>query len=125
MTRKLQLPQRPYNLDRLDFDLKAALPSIYLGFNSAPGGVFAVIEDSATADNEAQIVTIATNHNPAQPSPEQQTIANIKSTAQSAAGVALTDLTAAQVKSLLAVVLYRLGGVTNDGKVRPLSEWAG
>lgn len=43
--------------------------------------------------------------------------------AQSAVGVPLADLTAAQVKALLAVLLWSHGAVDNELKVRPLSEW--
>lgn len=52
-----------------------------------------------------------------------QTLVNIKNTAQSAAGVALADLTQAQIKSLLAILLWQAGGVDKDGLVRPLGEW--
>jgi hypothetical protein len=45
--------------------------------------------------------------------------------AQSAAGVALQDLTTGQIKALMAVLLYKAGGVDPDTMtVRPLSEWA-
>lgn len=43
--------------------------------------------------------------------------------AQSAVGVALDQLTAAQRNALIACLLFRAGGVTNDMKVKPLSEW--
>lgn len=47
----------------------------------------------------------------------------VKSAAQSAVGVALTDLTNAQIKALLAVLLFEKKAVDQDGKVRPLAEW--
>lgn len=43
--------------------------------------------------------------------------------AGSAVGVVLTDLTAPQVKALLAVLLHKAGALDKDGKVRVLSEW--
>jgi XkdW protein len=43
--------------------------------------------------------------------------------AQSAVGVLLTNLTAAQVRALLAVLLWKGGALDKDGKVRPLNEW--
>lgn len=49
----------------------------------------------------------------------------IWATAASAEGVAVTALTAAQVKSLLVVVLDKLGGVDDNLMVRALAEWAG
>lgn len=48
----------------------------------------------------------------------------VTATAQTAAGVGLGALTPAQVRSLLAIVLYQAGGVTADGKVKPLAQWA-
>jgi len=43
--------------------------------------------------------------------------------AQSAVGIALNDLTAVQIKALIAVMLYRMGGVSGDMEVKPLNEW--
>jgi len=43
--------------------------------------------------------------------------------AQSAVGIALNDLTAVQIKALIAVMLYRMGGVSEDMEVKPLNEW--
>lgn len=48
----------------------------------------------------------------------------VVSLAQSAAGVLLTDLTAAQTRALLAVLLWKAGAIKPDGTVRPLGEWA-
>ena len=45
--------------------------------------------------------------------------------AQSAVGVALNDLTAAQQRALIAVLLWKAGALTPDLKVRALSEWLG
>lgn len=49
----------------------------------------------------------------------------VRTTAQSAVGVIITDLTAGQVRALLAVLLWKAGALDKDGKIRPLSEWAG
>jgi hypothetical protein len=43
--------------------------------------------------------------------------------AQSAVGVRLNDLTAAQRNSLIALVLWKEGGVKNDATIAPLGEW--
>lgn len=50
--------------------------------------------------------------------------AQIISLAQSAVGVRVDLLTAAQVRALFAVVLHKAGGVANDLTVRPLADWA-
>jgi hypothetical protein len=47
----------------------------------------------------------------------------VVTTAQSAVGVAFGNLTAAQVKSLLAVVLYKAGALDKAGVVLPLNSW--
>lgn len=43
--------------------------------------------------------------------------------AQSAVGVPLSDLTAAQRNALIVGLLHLAGGVTSDMKVRPLNKW--
>lgn len=47
----------------------------------------------------------------------------VRTTAQSAVGVLITDLTAAQVRALLAVLLWKAGALDKDGKIRALSDW--
>jgi hypothetical protein len=48
----------------------------------------------------------------------------ILATAQSTVGVKFTDLTAAQIKALMACLLYAAGGVdVKNMTVKPLSEW--
>ncbi len=42
---------------------------------------------------------------------------------QSAVGVTVNDLSAAQQRALVAVLLWRAGALMPDLKVRPLSEW--
>lgn len=44
--------------------------------------------------------------------------------ALSSVGKDITALTAAQVRSLMAILLYQAGGLTPDGKVKPLGQWA-
>lgn len=43
--------------------------------------------------------------------------------AQSAVGLSIDTLTAAQVRALVAVVLWRAGALKPDGTVKPLAEW--
>lgn len=44
-------------------------------------------------------------------------------TAQTAVGVAYGSLTAAQVRALMAVMLWQSGALAADGTVRPLAAW--
>jgi hypothetical protein len=52
------------------------------------------------------------------------TLSNIRTLAQSAVGISLGSLTTAQVRALMAILLYKVGGVTDDGKVKALNKWA-
>ena len=79
----------------------------------------------ADAGDEAAARAIVAAHDAAQQSAGQQLLSSIKATAQSAEGVALNDLTQAQIKALVAVLLWRVGAVANDATVRALNEWAG
>lgn len=47
----------------------------------------------------------------------------IISTAQSAEGVTLNNLTQGQIKSLFALILWKAGGVAPNGTVKALGEW--
>jgi hypothetical protein len=47
----------------------------------------------------------------------------VLTTAQSAAGVRIDDLTAAQVRALLACLLYQAGALDTAGVVQPLAAW--
>jgi hypothetical protein len=53
-----------------------------------------------------------------------ENLERVKALAQSAVGVRLDNLTAAQVKALLAVLLWSHGAMGSGGAIRPLSEWA-
>lgn len=81
------------------------------------------------AARDYRLVNGALVLDPLPPSQQEQDKAAIRSAvftaAQSAEGVALTSLTAAQVRALLAVLLWESRGVTGDGKVRPLAQWVG
>lgn len=44
-------------------------------------------------------------------------------TAQSAVGVNLVDLTVAQQKALLVILLYKNGAISVNGTVNPLAQW--
>lgn len=47
----------------------------------------------------------------------------ILTTAQSAVGVSIDNLTAGQVRALVATLLYRAGAIDKNGVVQPLGEW--
>ena len=49
--------------------------------------------------------------------------AQVVSVANSAAGVLITNLTAGQVRALLAVLLWKVGALNPDGTVKPLAAW--
>lgn len=51
---------------------------------------------------------------------------NVITTAQSAVGVSVGSLTAAQVRALFLILLYRYNkkAYTEDGKIAPLNRWA-
>jgi hypothetical protein len=44
--------------------------------------------------------------------------------AQSAVGIRIDLLTAAQVRALLVALLHKGGALNNDGTVRPLGQWS-
>jgi hypothetical protein len=48
---------------------------------------------------------------------------NIISIAAGAEGKVLTALTATEVRALMAILLYKAGGVDSANKVKPLSQW--
>ena len=83
-------------------------------------GVRLTIPDEA--DEEA-VETVILIHDPEAPTAYETLRNNIKSIAQSAAGVRLNDLTAAQSRALVAVLLWKSGGLAPDMTVRPLGDW--
>lgn len=49
--------------------------------------------------------------------------AQVVSVAGSAVGVRIDQLTAAQVRGLVALLLFESGALNSDGTVRPLAQW--
>lgn len=87
----------------------------------ASGALYLHIPDSA---NEVTAQAVIDAHNPAVVTVGDSAFSNILSMAQSAVGVKLVDLTAAQIKALLAVMLYKAGGVNiATMTVNPLAQW--
>ena len=56
-------------------------------------------------------------------STDSATWASIKTGAGSAVGINYEALTAIQVRSLFAILLYRTDALDKNGNVRPLAEW--
>lgn len=79
------------------------------------------------APTPAQLQAASDAYDAAQAQEEQDAQALrtlVRNAAQSAVGVGLTNLTAAQVRALLAILLHKEGALDKDGKVRPLADWA-
>jgi len=47
----------------------------------------------------------------------------VRALAQSAVGIQIDQLTAVQVRALIAVLLQKAGAIDKSGAIRPLSEW--
>lgn len=112
--------------EALDAILRAQYPA-YRGMMSGRGVVRAQVTDRATEQDRAGITQAILTFDITTKSPEQeakaQNLDRIKTAAQAAVGVALADLTTGQIKALMAVLLWRAGGVNTDGTVKPLGEW--
>lgn len=122
MTRKVYFEKEDINYDVLHHELTSQVPRC-AGIGRDSQGYYIVLEDSATAADEVKAAQIANAHDPASKTPEQRLKDNILSIANSAVGVAITDLTAAQQRALLAVLLYRIGAIAPDGTIVLPSEW--
>jgi hypothetical protein len=83
-------------------------------------GVRLTVPDNA--DEEA-IGTVILAHDPEAPTARETLRNNIKAIAQSAAGIRLNDLTAAQSRALVAILLWKAGGVAPDMTIKPLGDW--
>lgn len=105
------------NATKLDRELKAAgLP--ILGVSS--DGRIDWPAGRPTATERARADTILAAHDPTTPTVTDQQLINL---AQSAVGVKVDELTAAQVRALLAIVLRKVGAVGPDLTVQPLPSW--
>lgn len=113
------------NFDKLDADIRAVCPR-FAGLSRRRDRtvLYLLFEDNAEDAEMATAQGLARSHDPNSKTPEQQVLDNVRSTAASAAGVALADLTAGQRNALMAVLLWKAGGIAPDGTIRPLSEWA-
>jgi len=102
-------------------DLLADPFEFFHAYHEEPG-VHLHVPDGADWTSIEQVLAA---HNPVGLTRWQIARNQIVQTAQSAVGVRLVDLTQAQIKSLIAILLYKAGGVnTTNLTVRPLNEWA-
>lgn len=91
----------------------------YISGYSDPGG----LPEPTEAEILAMIVTLETEAEAARVAAAQLR-QQVRTTAQGAVGVRYDLLTAAQVRALVAILLWREGALDNAGLVRPLNEWA-
>ncbi len=81
---------------------------------AALGGPGEVWHDAASDTFKARTRSLTT---------KETTRALVLQTAQSAVGVNIVDLTAAQIKALVACLLYDAGALNASGVVQPLAGW--
>lgn len=74
------------------------------------------------AEIDAMLLTLEQERQAAQTEAQQlrQRVVNL---AQSAVGIAVNDLTAPQVRALLALLLRKEGALDKTGTIRPLQDW--
>lgn len=112
-------------IEGLDETLRAF--ASFRGLSTSPGVVVIHLDERAAPDEQAQIEAAVRSFDASRPTPTQtkrdENLANIRAAAQSAVGAGLDDLTSAQVRSLLACLLYKNQAVSDDGKIRALGEW--
>lgn len=120
---EIQLPNKVYNIELLGEELRAALPNKCFGALGRKGLYFAHMADNAAAGDNTTALNVATAHNGAALTATDTLREQIKTVAQSAVGVAYDQLTAAQVRALVAILLWKQGALNNDGTVKPLGQW--
>ena len=73
--------------------------------------------------DESALAAVLAAHNPAARTRAELHRAQVLDLAAGAAGKRLVDLTAAEVRALLAVLLWRNGAIDEALRVRPLDDW--
>ena len=74
--------------------------------------------------DEQQVQAVLAAHDPKAENKRERMKGQILLMAQSAVGVKLSDLSAAQIKALLACLLYRAGAIDPEAmQVLPLNNW--
>lgn len=111
------------NARLLNEQLRAAFPGVqdvwlFMTDNGVAIGIPNGVSQSA-------VEAILAAHSDQEQSDDDKLRAAIVSVAQSAVGVTINDLTAAQVKALLAVLLAKNGAINPDTlAINPLNQWA-
>ena len=83
--------------------------------------VYIIVPDDS---DQAVVQAVIDAHDPTLSTRDETAVSQIRTLAQSAVGVRLQDLTATQVKALLAVLLYKNGAINPaDLTIRPLKDW--
>ncbi len=80
-----------------------------------------VFTPNLTAGETTILTSIFDQLDPTQDSALRTLIINL---AQSAVGLQVDALTAAQTRALVAILLYKQGALTPTGAVKPLNQWA-
>lgn len=105
------------DLDQLQAELVAAgitVPSLGMG----AGTVFTYNAAGNPIDPPAGTAAVVTAHTPSTALRDQ-----FVSRLQATVGVALPDLTNAQLLLLVGALLYKIGGINRQGQIRPLNLW--
>jgi len=112
------------NIEELHTRIEAVAP-IY-GITELDGVYSIQFKPEATEIEQAEANAILAAFDPvATDTSRAAVLGKIRTLAQSTVGVALADLTQAQLKALVAVLLWESGAVDLDGRIRPLREWVG
>ena len=93
---------------------------LFMSMNDERDGVKLIVPNEA---DEKAIEAVVLAHDPNKPTEYEILRSKIKATAKSAEGVLLKDLTLGQIKALLAVMLWKAGGVSDDMTINKLGEW--
>lgn len=114
MTRILKTALNTANIQLLDQQLKAALPTKCYGVNADYTGLYVVLDDSATGADEATALSIAAAHDPQVDTAEQAeekvgkvNIANLLAQADGA----IADLTAKRATAIGAPTIGNVGAL--------------
>lgn len=113
------------NLLRLIAELTAAGIPVQ-GVSTADGGRIDFAPE-ATPTQRTTALAILAAHDPAKPTAEEEDRAAARARVLSALatlpGTSVTVLTAQQVRDICVALLWMVGGVDKDYKVKPLSAW--
>ena len=60
------------NVEALDFALRSALDSVFIGLSTLPNRIVLYLSDDSTQDQRGQARRLTLNHDPIQRTPEQQ-----------------------------------------------------